>query len=126
VGGKAATQVQEGEKQADLTVRFPLRLRADEAAIRTIPVPVSNATTSGGPPVSPSSSFGGAAIGTSTTGSVTPLPAATGNVFNAAPVWTPTPTRRLDDLITPLGLTGCPDPTGSFLRPGASTISNFA
>ena len=122
VGGKAATQIQEGEKQADLTVRFPLRLRGDEAGIRAIPVPVANATTGGGPPAAPGSPFGGSALGTSTTGSALPPPAATGNPFNAAPVWTTTPTRRLDDLITPLNANGQPDPTASFLRPGASTI----
>ena len=123
VGGKATTQVQEGEKQAELTLRFPLRLRADEASIRSHSCPgEQHGHRAAGPPVAPGSPFGGAAIGTSITGSAIPPPAATGSAFNAAPVWTPSPTRRLDDLITPLGPTGRPDPTGSFLRPGASTI----
>jgi cobalt-zinc-cadmium resistance protein CzcA len=121
VGGKAATQIQEGEKQFDLTVRFPLRLRADEAAILALPVPVGNAVA-GGPPVSPGSPFGGAAVGTSPSGSAVPPPSATGSAFNAAPVWTSTPTRRLGDLVTPLNDQGLPDPGGSFLKPGASTV----
>ena len=122
VGGKAATQIQEGEKMADLTVRFPPRLRADESAILALPIPVGNTIDSGGPLATPGSPFGGAAIGTSTTGSAIPPPSATGNPFNAAPVWTNTPTRRLRDLVTPLNANGQPDPKGSFLKPGASTI----
>jgi cobalt-zinc-cadmium resistance protein CzcA len=122
VGGKATTQIQEGERTSDLTVRWPLRLRGDEASIRAIPVPVSNIVTSGGPIASPGSAFGGAGIGTSTSGYAGQPPATTGNVYNAAPFWTTTPTRRLDDLVTPLNAKGQPDPNASFLRPGASTI----
>jgi cobalt-zinc-cadmium resistance protein CzcA len=55
-------------------------------------------------------------------GTAVPPPSATGSVFNAAPVGTNTPTRRLDDLVTPLNDQGLPDPKGSFLKPGASTI----
>jgi cobalt-zinc-cadmium resistance protein CzcA len=122
IGGKAATTVQEGDKQFDLAVRFPFRLRADEDEIRKLPVPVGNAPAGGGPPTAPGSPFGGAATGTATTGSATPPPAATGNPVNAAPVWTGTPVRPLGDLVTPLDAQGRPDPKGSFLRPGASTI----
>jgi cobalt-zinc-cadmium resistance protein CzcA len=92
IGGKAVTQIQEGDKQSDLTVRFPLRLRWDESAIREIPVPVSNVAI-GGPPVP-----------------------------SAVPPGTTTPTRPLEYLVTPLSASGQLDPGGSFLRPGASTI----
>jgi cobalt-zinc-cadmium resistance protein CzcA len=122
VGGKAVAQVQEGEKQADLTVRFPFHLRADEAAIRAIPVPVGNVATAGGPPTTPGSLFSAPGIGTSPSGSAILPPSATGNPFNPAFVGTNVPTRRLDDLVTPLGPTGRPAATGTFLRPGASTI----
>jgi cobalt-zinc-cadmium resistance protein CzcA len=122
VGGRAATQVQEGEKQSDLTVRFPPRLRSDEATIRALQVPVGNTVSSAGPTILPGTRFGGSAIGTSTTGSVIPPPAATGNLFNAPALGTTTPTRKLDDLVTPLAPDGRPRPKGSFLRPGASTI----
>src|SRR5262249_26309076 len=120
--GKAATQIQEGERLADLSVRFPMRLRSDEATIRTLPVPVGSTTSVGGVVVSPGSRFSGAGIGTSTTGSAIPPPSATGSAFNAAQIWTNTPTRPLGDLVTPLDADGLPDPTGSFLKPGASTI----
>lgn len=123
VGGKAATQIQEGEKTSDLTVRWPLRLRGDEIAIRSIPVPVSgNQVTGSGPATTSGTTFGGPASGTSTSGTSIPHPSATGNLFNLAPIWTQTPTRRLDDLVTPLDASGRSNPAGSFLRPGASTI----
>jgi cobalt-zinc-cadmium resistance protein CzcA len=122
VGGKAATQIQEGDKQFDLSLRFPPRFRSDEAAIRAIPVTVGNTVSGGGPPAAPGSPYGAPGIGTSTTGSAIAPPATTGNPFNPAFVWTTAPVRRLDDLVTPLSLTGQPDPKGSFLRPGASTI----
>src|SRR5262249_44783550 len=41
VGGKAVTQMQEGEKAFDITIRWPLRLRREEQTILAIPVPVS-------------------------------------------------------------------------------------
>jgi cobalt-zinc-cadmium resistance protein CzcA len=122
VGGKAATQVQEGERQSDLTVRLPLRLRASEASIRALPVPVGNVATAGGPPVAPGSAVGGPAVGTSASGSATPPPAATGSQYNPAAIWSATPTRPLGDLVTPVNDLGLPDPKGSFLKPGASTI----
>jgi cobalt-zinc-cadmium resistance protein CzcA len=122
VGGKAATVVQEGDKQADLALRFPLRLRADEAAIRAIPVPVGNTVTGGGAPTTAGSPFGAPGIGTATSGSTISPPSSTGNPFNPAFTGTNAPMRRLDDLVTPLNAQGQPDPSGSFLRPGASTI----
>src|SRR5262249_40359488 len=41
VGGRAVTQMREGGKTFDVTVRWPERLRADEQAILAIPVPVT-------------------------------------------------------------------------------------
>lgn len=122
VGGKKVTEMIEGEKTFDVTIRWPARLRADEEAILNIPVPVGNSTTGklqvalAGTPVS------GEAVGLSPIGTMVAFPSATGSSFNAAPVSVVTPTRRLGDLVTPLNAQGLPDPTGSFLRPGASTI----
>src|SRR4030095_13611154 len=49
VGGKMCTQIREGEKAFDLTLRWPLALRGDEEAIKRIPVDVlNNNVTSGG------------------------------------------------------------------------------
>ena len=123
IGGKAATQLQEGGKTFDVTVRWPLRLRGNEQAILDIMVPVA------GNQVSPNTQMavagtpaGGASVGVSPTGTNVPLPAISGNVFNAPALANGTPYRRLGDLVTPLNDKGRPDEKGSFLRPGASTI----
>src|SRR5262249_24621399 len=47
VGGKMVTQMQEGGKTFDVTVRWPYRLRADQQSILAIPVPVANVVTPG-------------------------------------------------------------------------------
>ncbi len=122
VGGKAVTQIQEGGKTFDLSVRWPLRLRADEQCILSIPVPVSNVVTPGnqsGAPTTPVSTGG---TGLSATGTTAALPSPTGSQFNTPSIATTTPTRRLADLVTPVNAAGQPDTAGSFLRPGASTI----
>ncbi len=122
VGGRAATQIQEGGKTFDLTVRWPQRLRADERSILDIPVPVSNAVTPGSQVVQPNTPVSAGSAGLSSTGTTSAPPSATGNQFNAPATFTNTPTRRLSDLVTPVNAKGDPDPAGSFLRPGASTI----
>ena len=48
VGGKACTQITEGEKQFDLTLRFPQRLRGDLEAIKKLPVELLNNTVTPG------------------------------------------------------------------------------
>ena len=122
VGGRAVTDMIEGEKTFDVTIRWPERLRGDEQAILNIPVPVHNSTTEdrrlalAGTPVS------GGAVGLSPIGSVMPLPSVTGSSSNAAPVNIGTPMRRLGDLVTPLNEKGQPDESTTFVRPGASTI----
>src|SRR5262249_31795056 len=72
VGGKAVTQMQEGGKTFDVTVRWPPKLRADEQSILKIPVPVSNVVTGGGPPLLPDTPFSGSAVGLSPT-TIAPL-----------------------------------------------------
>jgi cobalt-zinc-cadmium resistance protein CzcA len=114
VGGLACTQMIEGEKNFDVTLRWPEKLRDNTAAILDIPVDVGAnivETASGG------------ATGPSSTGTSQPAPSATGsqnvgsmnNLSNS-------PRRRLGDLVTPLGPNHTPDPNGSFVQPGASTI----
>jgi cobalt-zinc-cadmium resistance protein CzcA len=124
VGGRAATQMQEGGKTFDVTVRWPERLRADEQAILAIPVPVSgNQVTPGSQVGAPPTPVGGGAVGLSPTGTTVPPPSPTGDVYNAPGLLTGPPVRRLSDLVTPLNAKGVPDEAhGSFLRPGASTI----
>jgi cobalt-zinc-cadmium resistance protein CzcA len=107
VAGKAVTQMLEGGKSFDVTIRFPRRLRADERAILTIPVPVLNQVANRDP---------------LTTGQGVAPPAPTGTTIGTPPLTAVVPTRRLADLVTPLNARGQQDPSGSFLRPGASTI----
>ncbi|SFJ09666.1 efflux RND transporter permease subunit [Planctomicrobium piriforme] len=122
VGGKAVTEMIEGEKTFDVTIRWPERLRADEQALLNIPVPVGNSTRPDMRLAMAETPFSGASVGLSPTGTVMDLPSATGSRFNAAPLSVEVPTRRLSDLVTPRNEKDEPDEHGSFVRPGASTI----
>jgi cobalt-zinc-cadmium resistance protein CzcA len=119
VGGKACTQMVEGEKSFDVTVRFPEKLRDNEAAILEVPVDVTNnQVTPTSVPSQGSTPITGSGAGVSPTGTSGTLPTLTGNAFNAPGVSPVVPQRRLGDLVMP--------PSGNspsqFLRPGASTI----
>jgi cobalt-zinc-cadmium resistance protein CzcA len=124
LAGKPLTQMIEGEKVWDVTVRWPARLRDNEHAILDIPVDITNNTVTPGPvPSTNPTNLTGPATGVSPTGtSVTP-PTVTGSQ-NAANVnsISNAPRRRLGDLVTPQDAEGHFDPQGSFVRPGASTI----
>lgn len=122
VGGRAATQVQEGEKLFDLTVRWPAGLRASEEGILAIPVPVGNVVTPGNQVVAGGSPVGSGGVGLSPTGSTLPPPSPTGNPNNVPAVAPSTSTVPLSALVTPLNAAGRPAPGGSFMRSGASTI----
>jgi cobalt-zinc-cadmium resistance protein CzcA len=140
VGGKSATTMLEGGKTFDVTLRFPFRLRCDEQAILNIPVPVSNQVTPTGPVVVAPTPVGGGGTGLSPVGTTIPPPSVFGTQSNVPPVSTTVPTRRLADLVSPLGKYDRPEnwhtrpgvaalvggwayrPEASFLRPGASTI----
>lgn len=122
VGGKAATQMQEGEKLFDLTVRWPARLRADESSILAIPVPVNNTVTANNQLAVGSSPVGGGGIGPSSTGTTLPVPSPTGSPNNVPAVSSATATVPLSSVVTPLDASGRPAPGGSFLKSGASTI----
>jgi cobalt-zinc-cadmium resistance protein CzcA len=124
VGGQAFTQMVEGEKTFDITLRWPAALRNNLSAILNIPVDVTNNI------VTPSfvanrgtTTQTGGSVGVAATGSALEGATNTGSKFSATfndP--TTTPRRRLGDLITPLDEEGRPDPGGSFVRSGASTI----
>ena len=122
VGGKPTSQIQEGEKQFDLTLRWPVPLRESEEKILEIPVPVSNIVTPGNQVATPSSPVGSGGVGLSPTGSTVPQPSPTGNPNNVPPVTPGTNTVPLSSLVTPLDAAGRPTPNGSFMRSGASTI----
>ena len=124
VGGKALTQMTEGEKVFDITLRWPARLRGDEEAILDIPVDIVNNQVTGGlTPTLPQTTLTGAASGVSSTGANLVMPSLTGSVFGAnLNNLAGAPRRRLRELVTPLDAEGRPVANGRFIRPGASTI----
>ena len=120
-GGKALTQMVEGERSFDITLRWPWRLRADEDHILDIPVDVTGHTVTPGsiPQAAPTPGTGGS-TGVSPTGSSAALPALGGSIQNPV-INSTTPRRRLRDLVTapPAGPDGM---NGDYTRPGASMI----
>ena len=120
VGGKSLTQVVEGERKFDVTLRWPERLRYNEETILDIPVEVVGnhlaATDDGSASGVKSGKIdyaGGRHTDLAMTGSRENM-----TYTNSGSV----PRRRLRDLVTPLGDDGQPQPDGAFVRSGASTI----
>lgn len=123
VGGKAATQMIEGGKTFDVTLRWPRALRADEQAILAIPVNVgNNQVTAGSQTTLATTPIAGGSVGLSPTGTTVALPAPTGTAVNAPNLAAGAPVRPLRDLVVPVDTEGQSDASGSYLRPGASTI----
>jgi cobalt-zinc-cadmium resistance protein CzcA len=113
LGGKALSTMIEGEKQFDITVRWPKGRRGSESDILDIPVDISNnqLVLASGPGWNPNP-----------TGTGRPPPAVPGSQVDTRNPITSTPRRTLRDFVTPLGKDGRPDPKGHFVRSGASTI----
>jgi cobalt-zinc-cadmium resistance protein CzcA len=124
VGGQAFTQMIEGEKLFDITLRFPERLRGDLSAILDIPVDITNNTvTAGAQASSQQTPVSGPSMSPSGTGTQLAPPAQIGSQLNALfNAVTSTPRLRLRDLVSPVGDDGRPDPRGHYVRTGASTI----
>jgi heavy metal efflux system protein len=127
IGGKMVSQMIEGEKSFDITLRWPKRLRSDESMILDIPVDVSDhrvsQTSTAGMTATP---FYGQSADVASTGFSAPMPSLTGSAFSSVPLgMISLPRERLRDLITPLGADrdGPLDPLGEFMRSGASLIS---
>jgi len=112
VGGKAFTEMVEGERTFDITLRWPARLRLDENQILDIPVDVIKNRVQWTDPNEPAS--------LAFTGSNVTQPVSTGSIYLKSP--TDVPRRRLRDLVTPLDDAGRRDPYATFTRSGASTI----
>jgi cobalt-zinc-cadmium resistance protein CzcA len=122
VGGRPFTQMIEGEKTFDVTLRWPERLRASEDLILNIPVDVVGHTvTPGSVPSAPATPVSGASTGVSPTGTSAALPAVSGSTQNPA-LPTATPRRRLRDLVRPPEDAHGGDGESAFTRPGASMI----
>ncbi|OAI55068.1 acriflavin resistance protein [Planctomycetaceae bacterium SCGC AG-212-F19] len=122
--GKAFTQMTEGEKLFDITLRWPESLRYNENKILEIPVNITNNTvTAGLVGALPQTPLTGPSGGISPSGTSLMMPALTGSQNNATlNNIGATPRRRLGDLVSPVGDNGDPDPEGQYLRAGASTI----
>ncbi|MBI3865222.1 MAG: efflux RND transporter permease subunit, partial [Planctomycetia bacterium] len=125
VGGMPFTEMLEGERRFDIALRWPEELRQSADDILDIPVDViKNTVTEGSVAGRAATPLTGATIGLSPLGTSLPMPALTGSTFNGAVSnLSRVPRRRLGDLVTPVDARGNPDPEGSFVRPGAATIS---
>jgi len=115
VGGKPFTQMIEGEKKFDISLRYPEALRNNEEAILNIPVEVYNNR------VTPKTNASSQQLAAGGTGEAVPslLGTTLGPEFLNL---TTVPRRRLGDFVTPVNDAGQFDPHGKFVRPGASTI----
>ncbi len=113
LGAKALSQMVEGEKLFDISVRWPKKLRSSESDILDIPVDIINNTVvqNQGPGVVPT------AVGTGLAS-----PSVVGATANTSNPISSTPRLRLRDLVSPVGDNGAPDPEGQYERHGASTI----
>jgi cobalt-zinc-cadmium resistance protein CzcA len=113
LGAKPQSSMVEGEKLFDIAIRWPLRLRNNEAAILDIPVDIGNnqVVQPQGPGLVPT------AIGH---GQAPPTPYST--LANTANPLSNTPRLRLRDLVSPVSEDGSPNPNGQFERAGAAKI----
>jgi cobalt-zinc-cadmium resistance protein CzcA len=113
LGGTAQTTMVEGEKRFDVSLRWPKWRRSNVTSILDIPVDIVNnqVVLVQGPGFTPSAWGYGQA-----------LPPVAGSLSDTRNNIAITPRWRLRDLVTPVGEDGTPNPTGSFVRPGSSTI----
>jgi cobalt-zinc-cadmium resistance protein CzcA len=122
VHGAAQTQMVEGEKLFDVTLRWPFVRRQDQSSILDIPVDITNNTlTPGLAPSTQATTTTGGSTGPAQ-GTSVPRPAGSGST-NIASNSNFQPRLRLYDLVSPVGPDGRPDPTGTFSRPGGSIIN---
>jgi cobalt-zinc-cadmium resistance protein CzcA len=114
IGGRAFSTLIEGERTFDISTRLPAWRRGSETTILDIPIDIINnqVILRTGPGLNPSP-----------TGSGHAPPAVAGSLVDLSnPISTSTPRLLLRQVVSPVGPNGAPDPTGSFVRAGASTI----
>jgi len=123
VHGAPLTQMVEGEKTFDITLRWPQVRRQDEKSILDIPVDISNLTLT---PTAASQTqqtpFTGVGSNPSATGTQIPRPTLIG-VNVAPPSKTLIMRLPLRYLVSPVDQYGQPSPGSSFTRPGGSIIT---
>ncbi len=113
LGGQAVTQMIEGEKRFDISIRWPAWRRSSETSILDIPIDVGNnqVVQPQGPGFTPSA-----------TGTSQAPPAVAGTLAGTANPLSNTPRLRLRDVVSPVGDDGSVDPNGQFEKPGAAVI----
>ncbi len=123
VRGKAMTQMIEGEKLLDITLRWPQRDRQDPSSILEIPVDViANQVPNSLAPGAQQTPLTGPATGVSPQGTAQAMPSLSGSTVNAT-FSSFLPRLALRDLVSPVGDNGRADPQGKLVRPGASIIT---
>ena len=124
VGGRPLSQMTEGERSFDITLRWPAALRTDEQAILNIPLDtINNNVTSSPTPALNTTLLTGAASGPAAIGSSTNMPALVGSASGGAiNDLTRTPRIPLRKLITPQDPEGRPASDDYLVQPGASDI----
>jgi cobalt-zinc-cadmium resistance protein CzcA len=120
--GNAVTQVVEGERLFDLTVRWPEELRADVSAILAIPVDIGNNAVPGQAVASLGQTYlTGPGTAPATPGTAQAMPAQSGSAGSGS-FLPPLVRVPLGRLVSPVGPDGGPEPGGSYVRPGVSII----
>lgn len=121
VGGSPFSQMIEGERSFDITLRWPERLRESESAILEIPVDVTGHQVSEGPVAELTATpFTGPSRGIATIGTSNPMPALMGSQISGAVMNLDlVPQRRLRELVSPVKSAS---ETSRFVRPGAVMI----
>jgi cobalt-zinc-cadmium resistance protein CzcA len=125
VHGAPLTQMVEGEKTFDITLRWPFVRRQDEQSILDIPVDVSNLAQTASPASqSQTQTTGGTGTNPNPYGTSVPKPTVVGTNV-AVPSNTLIMRIPLRNLVSPVDQYGQPDhsPGASFTRPGGSTIT---
>ncbi|HVW02766.1 MAG TPA: efflux RND transporter permease subunit, partial [Planctomycetaceae bacterium] len=127
IGGQKVSQMIEGEKTFDITLRWPKKLREDESDILDIPVDVTQNRVVGESSANAGDTpFSSGATSVASTGTSNALPTLTGSRLIGTPLEIGnSPRERLRDLVTPQAENAdeALDPHGDFVRPGASAIS---
>ncbi len=122
VHGNPATQMVEGEKLFDVTLRWPFVRRQDEKSILEIPVDIwNNNWTSSATASTNQTPITGGSSGVSSLGTSNPNPTLVGQAVALQNNFLPR--LMLKDLVSPVDEHGQPNPGGNYTRPGGSTIT---
>jgi cobalt-zinc-cadmium resistance protein CzcA len=120
--GNAVTQMIEGEKLFDITIRWPEKLRADIQSILNIPVDIANNQVPAAPLASLAQTYvTGPGSAPATGGTALAMPAQSGSIASGS-FLPPLVRVPLKELVSPVGPDGQPDPSGSYVRPSVSII----